>query len=263
MARHEPLREQAQLGVEAGAIVIRQEFRACGALDPHQGGERVGVQRFRCAAALERVEVGGGPQVGQQQEALDQVGRQDSRRVDRGAAQQSGHGDEAAAVLVLGRRIHRDHRPQRRRAIDPEVAPETRIARGRAQCVELQPGRFKRCSGCRRRLRLQPLQPAAQRFEACIVGPIVGPIVGRILARGVACAVAGLLRQRRRGARSAQDTISRLPSSADHSRAAAVSGGTGRDAAAAGQRAAPGGLRERCDGKAREDDCCAEDDEPW
>jgi hypothetical protein len=105
-------------------------------LELDQRVERVGIHR-RGVGGVEPRQVGGGAEVGQQQEAVGHVARDDGRHVDAGALEQAGDVDEGRHVFALGRGVHRDQgRPQPGlqlgQHVEPEVAPEAGVARGRA-----------------------------------------------------------------------------------------------------------------------------------
>ena len=109
-------------------VVFGQDAGAAGELDADEGVVGIAVQPVG-AALVERFQVSGATQIGEQQEALLQVLRQHGGHVHAGIAEQAGHGDERLAVLVRWRGIHGDERALARR--DAEIAAEAGVGGGR------------------------------------------------------------------------------------------------------------------------------------
>ena len=76
---------------------------------------------------MQRGEVGGGAEVGEQQKALLQILRQYRRRIEAGLAQQVRDLDERPAVLLLRRRIHDDAALAAVGKTDAEIAAKTGV----------------------------------------------------------------------------------------------------------------------------------------
>ena len=92
-------------------------------------------------SASSRCQVGGGAEVGQQQEAVRHVARDDGRHVDAGVQQQAGDVDEGRHVFALGRRVHGD---QGRRPACPAGRAARRAGSSGGNWRRTRPG-----GGCR------------------------------------------------------------------------------------------------------------------
>ena len=148
-----PLREQFQFAPQQRLVIGRQHARARCELPPQQRVDRVAKQVIR-VVGVERAQVGGRPEVGQQQEAALDVLRQDLRRVHSRFVHQRCDVHERPAVLARRRRVHRDQclRSGRQRMRRPQCHAEVA-----AKACILGRGRQ------RERLRLQHLAPATRR----------------------------------------------------------------------------------------------------
>ena len=167
MFRDIPVRKQIELALEQRPIVRRQRALTAEKLPAHERRARIAVQR-RCARRVQGTQIGAGAEVGEQQKAAIEIGRQDRRSVHARGREQPRHRNIRAAILLRRRRIHCD---QRHRAVlaagnghrlgqrDPEIATEARV---------LGCGR-KRCRG-----RGQDAgEPGRERSEACVSGVVV------------------------------------------------------------------------------------------
>ena len=150
MAFDVPGGEEFELALQQRAIVGRHAGLRFDALQLDQGVERGQVERvgLRGVAALQRFEVRGGAQVGEQHEAVRLVPAQHLGRLETAAAQQCGHADERPAVLLGGGRVHHDARTVA--SVDAEVAPEAGIGARCAQAADVE--------AVRRGLRAQPMR---------------------------------------------------------------------------------------------------------
>ncbi len=102
-----PFRKKIQLAPQQRLVVGRQLARARRELPAAQRVGSVG-EELRRVLRVERLQVGGGAEIGEQQEARCEVLRQDLGRVHAGRAQQGGDVDERPAVLLVGRSVHDD-----------------------------------------------------------------------------------------------------------------------------------------------------------
>ena len=131
-----PFGEQIHFAQDEGAVEFGQHVGGAGQLDFHQGFQRFGVQHAG-VVVVQGVQIRGRAQVGQQQEALLQVLRDDVGHGHAGAFQQAGHLDKGGYVFALGRRIHGDQCTSWQvctawQYIEAVVAAEARIAGGGA-----------------------------------------------------------------------------------------------------------------------------------
>jgi hypothetical protein len=124
-----------------GAVEIGQHAGLAVELELDQRIDRIRIHGGG-VVGVEPLQVGGGAQVGQQQEAVRHVARDNRRHVHAGALQQAGDVDEGRHVFAFGRRIHRDQglaqlALEGGQDVEPEVAPEAGVGRGGATAVEL------------------------------------------------------------------------------------------------------------------------------
>ena len=95
-------------------------------------------------AGVERVEIGGGAEIGEQQEAVLEIVREHPRCVHAGGSEQRRDGDVRPAILVRRRRVHRDERglaERRRLGDDAEIAAKARVRRCRRDRESAMPER--------------------------------------------------------------------------------------------------------------------------
>ena len=158
-----PLREQRQLAPEQRVVVGGQAGSINPLLPADEGGKGIAHQGIGCGVfvpserVLQRGEIGPRTKVGQEQEAVKNVLRQHTRRVEPGPLDQASHVHEGSNVFLWRRGIHHDEAS--RRALDAQVAPKARIGAGRAQGRHIEPVVGQRC------------QPAGERLTASGIGP--------------------------------------------------------------------------------------------
>ena len=126
-----PLRKQVEFAAQQRFVVRRQFFFIRGELDFDQGvGGR--TVKFTRRITVQRLQVGGTAQVGQQQKTLPQVLRIHVRHMRPRRFEQLGDMQKRAAVLVLRRSVHHDERPPIRES-GAKIAAEAGIGGGRGK----------------------------------------------------------------------------------------------------------------------------------
>src|SRR6266850_353693 len=129
LARDVPVREKAQFPLEQFPVVVGQQPRTARALNLEQRVERVFVEL--CGVALvERIQVGRVAQIRKQKKTLFKILRVDRRHVHARGGEQARNMNERSAVLLVGRRVHRDERRLCLAAANPVIAPEARVVGG-------------------------------------------------------------------------------------------------------------------------------------
>jgi hypothetical protein len=107
VAADEPFREQVHLAQHEGAVELGQHAGLAGQLELDQGVDRVRIHEVG-VVGVQALQVGGGAEVGQQQEAgFDLRGRR-CRHGHAGVEQQAVDVDEGRHVFALRRGVHGD-----------------------------------------------------------------------------------------------------------------------------------------------------------
>jgi len=132
-----PLGEDIQFAQHESAVEFRQHAGLARLLDPDQGRQRFGVQGGG-RIVVQRLQVGGGAEVGQQQEALRDVFGGDFRHRDAGSLQQALDFHVGGHVFALRRGVHGDQGGAvggavRGQHVDAEIAAEAGVLGGRAR----------------------------------------------------------------------------------------------------------------------------------
>ncbi len=166
-----PLRKQFQLAAQQSLVVWRQHAFARGEL-PAQQRVRGVAKELVGVAGIERAQICGRAQVGQQQEAAREILRENLRRIESGVAHQRSDVHERPAILARRRRIHRDQRRGSRRHCSrrlqrhAEIAAEARILRRWRQCELLRTQGFRQPFGQEDEARIGGRKTHGQRRNA-------------------------------------------------------------------------------------------------
>jgi hypothetical protein len=97
-----PLGEQVHFAQQEGAVVLGQHARLAGQLELDQRVHRLGIHEGERCRPSSTLQVGGGAQVGQQQEAVRHIGARRCRHRDAGIQQQALHVDKAGTFSRSG-----------------------------------------------------------------------------------------------------------------------------------------------------------------
>ncbi len=130
-----PVGKELHLAPQQRFVVGRQLARLRGELPADQGLGGV-AEKPRRVLRVELVQVGARAEVGEEEEALRQILREDLGGVHAGLAQQACHVHEGPAILLVRRRGHRDDRAALGIA-HAEVAAEARVlgSGGQAEAI--------------------------------------------------------------------------------------------------------------------------------
>ena len=107
MAPYVPFGEEREFAREQCFIVRRQHAGFARQLPAQQRVYRIAKQRV-CGLAVERLQITRGAQIGQQQKAALEIRGDHARHVEAGLLHQARDTHKGPAILMRGRRIHRD-----------------------------------------------------------------------------------------------------------------------------------------------------------
>ena len=130
VALHVPFGEQLQLTPQQGLVIGRHRLRDRLQLELEQRLDGI-VEQLIGVTRVDHVQIGLASEVGQQQEAAIQIGRQHLRYMHTGFVQHLRHLDEGTAVFLGWRRVHHDQAALA--ALPAEVTTKTGIAARRGE----------------------------------------------------------------------------------------------------------------------------------